>query len=150
VLTTAPSSASSLWGTVAREDGILVDRFYPANVYHLPDFRQHGIIMRSLWQLVDLWNPHVWLKTRWTIRTWRPDVVHTHHLAGLSAAPVTAAVGAGVPVVATLHDHALFCVYGILRRPDGSICPEPCGRCAALRAANRRLTAGVDSVVGPS
>lgn len=151
VLTTAPYyGSSSLWGSMGREQGVLVDRFYPANVYHLPDFRQYGTLSRSFWQLVDLWNPHVWLKTRWVIRTWRPDVVHTHHLAGLSAAPITAAVGAGVPVVATLHDHALFCVYGILRRPDGSTCPEPCRRCTALRAANRRMTAGVTNIVGPS
>jgi len=151
VLTTAPyAGKSSLWGTVAHEHRVLVDRFYPANAYHLPEFREHGPVVRSLWQLVDLWNPHVWFKTLWIIRTWRPDVVHIHHLAGLSAAPATAASQAGVPLVATLHDHALFCVYGILRRPDGSMCPDPCGRCVAMQAANRCLTAGVRSVVGPS
>jgi glycosyltransferase involved in cell wall biosynthesis len=151
VLTTTPfEGVASFWGSLRHEDGVLVDRFYPANLYHLTDFRAHGTAARTLWQLLDIWNPHVAARMHWLVQTWRPDLVHTHHLAGLSAAPVVTAARSGVPVVATLHDHALFCVYGTLRRPNGRPCPTPCRRCAGLARSKRWLTRAVHSVVGPS
>jgi glycosyltransferase involved in cell wall biosynthesis len=151
VLTTCPwDGPASLWGSVAREDGVLVDRFFPANAYHLTRFREHGVLARTLYQGIDLWNPHVWARAEWVVRTWKPDVVHMHQLTGLSAALFTVARQRGIPSVATLHDHALFCVYGTLQRPNGAACPPGCVRCAPLRTANRHFTRSLCHVIGPS
>jgi len=151
VISTQPYKAlSSLRGTVSAEEGILVERFYPLNLYHLPDFRAYGIVARSIWQVADVWNPHVFLKVRRVIRQWQPDVMHIHHLAGLSMAPVTAGTLGGTPIVVTVHDHALFCLTGTLRRPNGQLCPSPCLRCSAFLAGRRALSNPVCSVIGPS
>ncbi|HEY3346080.1 MAG TPA: glycosyltransferase, partial [Nitrospirota bacterium] len=39
----------------------------------------------------------------------RPDIVHIHHLMGLSGGIVAAAKDAGIPVVVTLHDYWFIC-----------------------------------------
>ncbi len=63
------------------------------------------------------------------------DLVHVHHLAGLSLSLPLVAAGAGVPVVITLHDYWLACARGQLINLDRERCtgPEP-DRCAACLA----------------
>lgn len=65
-------------------------------------------------------------------RSFRPDVVHVHHLMFSSLEIPVMAAAEGVPVVMTLHDFYLFCPRGgRLFLPDGSLCPGPEeGRCA--------------------
>lgn len=77
----------------------------------------------------------------------RPDVVHVHHLAGLSLGIVAAAKRRGARVALTLHDHALACPRGRRVRPDLAPCPtldrDRCARCVrpawieAARAPDR-------------
>ena len=67
------------------------------------------------------------------LRDWTPDIVHIHHLSGLSFGMVTIAKAAGVKVVLTLHDYAIPCARGQLVNEQNQICggPEPvaCGQC---------------------
>ncbi|MEZ6196410.1 MAG: glycosyltransferase family 4 protein [Planctomycetota bacterium] len=51
-----------------------------------------------------------------------PDVVHVHHVTGLSATVVHAAKAAGHPVVFSLHDFWTVCPRGQRLHPDGDIC----------------------------
>lgn len=54
----------------------------------------------------------------------RPDVVHTHNLAGISTAIWAAAHGLGIPVLHTAHDYYMTCPRSTLLDRDG----EPCKR----------------------
>ena len=81
----------------------------------------------------------------------RPDVVHVHHLDGLSTGVVFEARRLGIPVVVTLHDFWPACALGQLFDLRGHVCPGPsptrCLGCVggqvatppAVRAAARRL-----------
>ena len=62
---------------------------------------------------------------------WRPDVVHVHHLAGLSTGLVTHARARGAAVVITFHDFWPVCPLGQLVDLDLHVCPgpEPARRC---------------------
>jgi GT2 family glycosyltransferase/glycosyltransferase involved in cell wall biosynthesis len=62
---------------------------------------------------------------------WRPDVVHVHHLAGLSTGLVTHARAGGAAVVITFHDFWPVCPLGQLVDLDLHVCPgpEPARRC---------------------
>jgi glycosyltransferase involved in cell wall biosynthesis len=91
---------------------------------------------------------------REALAAFRPDVVHVHHLAGLSAGILGIAAEAGARVVLTVHDHALACPRGQRIRLDLDPCPvldrERCVRCVrpswieAVRAPDRlRALAGL-------
>lgn len=67
-----------------------------------------------------------------------PEVVHFHHLTGLSTDLVTEAHRRGLPTLYTLHDYWLFCQRGQLldldlRRCQGPL-PDRCARCVGLAA----------------
>lgn len=68
-------------------------------------------------------------------RDLRPDVVHVHHLSGLSLGLPAVARASGARVVLTLHDFWLPCARGQLVDLDGARCPGPeparCARCLA-------------------
>lgn len=65
----------------------------------------------------------------------RPDLVHIHHLAGLSSSIPGAAKRLGLPVLWTLHDFWPLCFLSHLLTPDHRRCPGPEGgvRCAECR-----------------
>ena len=52
----------------------------------------------------------------------KPDLVHIHHLGGLSLGLIPTARSLGLPVIFTLHDHAPFCPRGQRIRNDKRIC----------------------------
>lgn len=63
------------------------------------------------------------------------DIVHVHHLSGLSMALPALAHAAGVPVVLTLHDYWLRCARGQLVAANDERCAGPnLARCAACLA----------------
>lgn len=74
------------------------------------------------------------------LRQWRPDVLHIHHLSGLSIGLIAVARRAGVRVVLTLHDYALPCARGQLVNRDLLPCPGPSpARCASCLSEHLRL-----------
>ena len=77
-----------------------------------------------------------------------PDVVHVHHLFGLSTDLVEAARTRGVPVVMTLHDFWYLCPRGQRYTPRGHVCAEiQPWRCSAC-IAKKRLRWAFNAVRG--
>lgn len=82
-------------------------------------------------------------------RTFRPDVVHVHHLQFLSST-----IRWHAPVVVTLHDEWFWCAAGGLGvREDQKLCsgpsPERCSPCAAhWRPTPGRWTRALSSLAG--
>ena len=75
--------------------------------------------------------------------TFRPDVVHVHHLMFLSLGLPSLARARGIPVVMTLHDFFLACPRGgRFMLPDGTRCPGPdperCLGCVAAMKYRQR------------
>lgn len=61
--------------------------------------------------------------------TWRPDVIHAHHLLGLSLGLIGVARARQIPVFLTLHDHWGFCVNSTRITRAGQLCQDA-SRCA--------------------
>jgi glycosyltransferase involved in cell wall biosynthesis len=78
-------------------------------------------LTKAAWHLRDQWMPSMHMAVRRHLRSFRPDVVHTHEPQGLSAAPFSAIARAGTAHVHTVHDLNLLCVRVTMTR--GS---EPC------------------------
>lgn len=53
-----------------------------------------------------------------------PDIVHIHHLGGLSLGMIRVADELGIPVIITFHDHHPFCPRGQRIRDDKRICQK--------------------------
>lgn len=103
----------------------------------------HGAVPDRHWEsttlarrrshVLDLWNPEASRVLRGAVRDFRPDVVHSHAVAGLSVA----ALLTDAARVHTAHDEWLLCWKGSRLSND-----EPCrGTCLTCRpfAVSRRL-----------
>lgn len=138
---------------VAREtaelNGVKVVTLGVANVYWPFGEASPSTLWRKLWHLVDLYNPVMERRVVEVLKTERPDIVHTNNLQGMSVAPWRAAALLRRPVLHTLRDYYLTCARATRFR-DGKNCATACSECRLFCAARRRLSAGVDAVVGSS
>lgn len=114
--------------------GRVPDGFERSEVLHKSHWRDDRVrrIRNHLGDVIA--NPSQRLQE--LVASFRPDLVHTHNLPGITSAVWEICRRLDVPVVHTLHDYHLLCPRVTLSRPDGEACdPHPllCG----LRA--RRL-----------
>jgi glycosyltransferase involved in cell wall biosynthesis len=117
--------------------------YFPANSFNRP------LTTKILWHMLDSYNPFVRKLLAEIIDKERPDVVHTHNLAGFSVSVWKAGVECNVPVVHTVHDHYLLCPRSTMFR-DGRNCRNQCPECRMFSAPRKMLSQGVKVVVGVS
>jgi glycosyltransferase involved in cell wall biosynthesis len=87
-------------------------------------------------------NPPVDRQFAQQLAAFRPEVVHVHHLMGLSPRLPALARRHGARVCLTLHDYWFQCSNTWLYRYDDCLCPGPglgyhCGGCALQRLGRR-------------
>lgn len=152
--------AGALAGELAREHDVLVlsgsgsceiEGVSFASLPHLPRLHPDDSHLRkAVWHLRDQWLPRVHYALASRLRTFRPDVVHTHEPMGLSAAVFTAAGRAQVPQVHTTHDLNLLCARVTMTRA-GTSCGGRCASCALQRRVRSTLVRRhVHTLVTPS
>jgi glycosyltransferase involved in cell wall biosynthesis len=134
-------------GATRGPPGVPVERL-PA-LPNLP--RDAAAARKAAWHLRDQWRPAVHLELKRQLRRFRPDVVHTNHPQGLSAAVFSAITACGVPHVHTAHDANVLCARITMTRAGrfcGGRClscqPQRVVRAAALRRSLGRLIAPSD------
>jgi glycosyltransferase involved in cell wall biosynthesis len=110
----------------------------PARPYPLHEFAAQPGTKRALMHLRDVWNPSTARILDDTIRTFAPDVVHSHTVQGMSAVALARPGRRGVPHVHTLHDYWLLCQRTAMVRRDGTACDTPCRGCAAITTIRER------------
>ena len=103
--------------------GVEPDRWWEA-----PPWRRRSV------HVFDLWNPVAARVLRGAVRSFRPDVVHSHAVAGLSVA----ALLTRAPRVHTVHDHWLVCWKGYPMR-EGAPCRSTCASCVPYAVSRRAL-----------
>jgi len=114
---------------VEGDDVIATVRSWP---YRLDEFERHSNASRAAFHTLDIYRPGVWRTFGDAVQRFMPDVVHSHSVAGLSTAVLTAPNRLGVPHVHTIHDYWLLCRRSSLVRRDGTRCVERCRSCAVL------------------
>jgi glycosyltransferase involved in cell wall biosynthesis len=117
----------------------------------LPPLAHDAAAARKVaWHVSDQWLPGVHRAARRQLRRFRPDVVHTHSVQGLSGAVFTAIAAEGIPHVHTAHDLNLVCMRVSMTR-DGEFCGGRCASCALQRSVRPRLIRKrLDHLVAPS
>ncbi|HWH82769.1 MAG TPA: glycosyltransferase, partial [Burkholderiaceae bacterium] len=140
--------ASDRQTAVEQAEGVDIVRLPLQNLYW-PFGAQASAPARLLWHAVDSHNLAAARALENQLRRLRPDLVHTHNLAGFSSLAWRAAKALGLPLVHTLHDYYLLCPRSTMRR--GKInCASPCASCNVFGTARRAKAPLVDSVVGVS
>lgn len=145
VLTTGPESG--VHETVI--NGIRILRVGIRNLYW-PSVNNHPSTWeRSIWHLVDMYNPLMKLIVTDIIRNERPDVISFHNLPGLSVSAWSAAKQERVHAIQVLHDQYLLCPRCVMFKND-TLCKQQCLSCRCMRFFHPQLSNNVSAVVGVS
>jgi glycosyltransferase involved in cell wall biosynthesis len=133
----------------AREtyNGVAVHSAPVRNVY-LPFTEDRNVALRSIWHAIDDWQLQAPVIAE-RIRDFKPDVLHSNNLSGLTTAVWRVAAQLGVPVLHTLHDYYLTCPR-CSRFEKGRSCKHTCTSCELLTYRRRRATHWLSAVVGVS
>lgn len=129
-------------------NGVVIHGAPSRNLYWPFDGRTRPAWKRVLWHLIDDWGvtPSI---VRERLDAFRPDVVHTNTLAGLTTGVWRLARARGVRVVHTLRDYYLLCPRAKAYK-DGRNCERVCRDCAVLTQHRRAATSLPNAVVGNS
>src|SRR5204863_7473202 len=92
--------------------------------YRLDRFATEPAWRRAAFRAVDIYNPVAHRAMAAALEAFRPDVVHSHSVAGLSTAVLVDGSRSPAVHVHTLHDYWLLCRRTPLVRASG----EQCGR----------------------
>lgn len=95
----------------------------PAWPYRLDRFADQPAWRRATFHVLDLYNPLAAARMKRAIDRFAPDVIHSHFVAGLSTAAVTAGAGSAARVH-HLHGYWLMCRRTTMRRPNGEVCTD--------------------------
>ncbi|MBI4250462.1 glycosyltransferase [Candidatus Uhrbacteria bacterium] len=116
VLTTqAWNGFRSLLPSKWNEDGLIVYRFYPCNIFSFASIEDgKPFLIRLVWHLFALLNLHSYAVVRSVIATEKPDRIYTHNLTGIGFMVPAAVRHARVPWIHTVHDVHLAVPSGVL------------------------------------
>jgi glycosyltransferase involved in cell wall biosynthesis len=106
--------------------------------YPLQAFRGQPPWRRFVFHAADTWRPAGRRAVAEACDRFRPDVVHTHTVQGLSVAALAEPGRRHVPHVHTLHDYWLLCWRTTLQRRDGRGCGPACTAIRAVRSTALR------------
>lgn len=128
-------------------DGIDVYSAPVKNIYR-PFTGQRSAPARGLWHAMEDWRGSAELVAD-RIKAFRPDVLHSNNLSGLTTAVWKVAAELNVPVLHTLHDYYLTCPR-CSRFSKGKACEHTCMSCRLLTINRRSATGNLRGVVGVS
>ncbi len=134
-----------------REGNITHYRFYPWNLYWVVERDAQPMWKKALWQLVDIWNPHVYWQVRRILEREKPDIVHVQKLRGLSPAVWAAAQAAGCPIIVqTCRDYEMISPDGALTGRVGEMARRGTWPISLYQQVRARLSRAVRAATAPS
>ncbi len=116
ITTRSWSGVKSLSLAFSQENGIIIERFYPLNIFSFIDINTKPYIMRMIWHLFDIFNLHSYAVVLEYLKKTKPDCVFTHNLKGIGYLIPFAIKHASIRHIHTLHDIQLAVPTGLLYR----------------------------------
>ena len=136
--------------TVEEIDGVTVYRLPIDNIYWpYGAIEKRGLWRRIKWHTKDMWNSQAGQRVAAIIKEVKPDVVHTNNIRGMSVSVWGAARRLGVPVIHTLRDYSIMCIYGGMFR-SGANCKKQCVECWAFSQIRNYQSKKIDAIVSNS
>ncbi len=100
--------------------------------YAMRDYERQSGVRRALFHAADVARLGTGTVFDRVLAEFRPDIVHSHVVQGMSATALTRPHLRGVAHVHTLHDYWLLCQRDSLVRRDGTACATRCPSCRAV------------------
>ena len=110
-------------------------RCVPPWPYRLEEFADQPPWRKAAFRLVDVYNPVAARMIKQAIGDFKPDVVHSHSVAGLSTVAVTGSSRVGPAHVHHLHDYWLLCRRATPIKASGEPCATRCRSCALISSS---------------
>ena len=130
-------------------NGVNVFRVKNKNIYWRYPQREKSIVRKSLWHLIDIYNPFYIGKVESILRNFKPDVINTSNLCGLSTVVWDVAHNLNIPIVHTLRDYYLLCPQQTMIKGTQS-CEKQCFVCHSYSVVKKKMSKKVDALVGIS
>lgn len=130
-------------------DGVHVYRIKNRNIYWRYPQREKSILRKSLWHLIDIYNPFYEADIKKILCSFQPDVINTSNLCGLSTMVWDIAHKLNIPIVHTLRDYYLLCPQQTMIKGTQS-CEKQCLICRSYSAVKKKMSQKVDALVGIS
>jgi glycosyltransferase involved in cell wall biosynthesis len=130
--------------------GVQIERLPCPNLYHPLAAAEKTAVQKLLWHGLDSFNPFSQDLVRKLLEEFKPDVLHTNTLAGLSVSVWKIARDMGIPLVHTLRDYYLLCPNTAMYKNQTPCRPGRCASCRVLSTPRISATRHVNAVVGNS
>lgn len=130
-------------------NNVTVHRLAVDNIYYPLDAKQQGSVSKAVWHSLDIYRPRTKNQAKILLARFRPDVIHTNTMTGLSPSVLDAAKELGIPVVHTLRDYYLLCPSAGMFK-GGQTCASQCSVCRLFSAPKKKMIEAVSVVVGNS
>lgn len=99
----------------SQEDGVIVYRFYPFNVFSFASIEDgKPFFLRLVWHMFDTFNIHSFFVVRGILKKEKPDAVMTHNIKGIGYSIMQAVKNSGLFHIHTLHDLQLLAPSGVV------------------------------------
>lgn len=109
---TVHANNQNFW--LEEEDGVLVYRFVPINIYYYVNDFLHAAPWRLLWHIIDTFNIFSYWQLKKILQKEKPDVVITHNLMGLGFLTPLLLKRLKIKHIHTLHDVQLVTPSGLI------------------------------------
>jgi glycosyltransferase involved in cell wall biosynthesis len=120
----------------------------PVQNIYLPFTEHRSAPIRGIWHAMEDWQQTAQL-TAARIQAFKPDIMHSNNLSGLTTAVWKTSSEHRIPTLHTLHDYYLTCPR-CSRFSNGKTCEHTCMSCRLLTVNRRKATKYLDAVVGVS
>ncbi len=96
------------------EDGVMVYRFTPSNIFFYTDAHKYHPLVRICWHIINAFGSRSTTYVQQILQEEQPDVVHTHNLIGIGFGLSRMISQLGIRHVHTVHDVQLVEPSGII------------------------------------
>jgi glycosyltransferase involved in cell wall biosynthesis len=119
------------------------------NIYWKFPSRDKGRFAKFLYHTIDIFNFLYEREIVKIVRDFKPDVIHSQNLCGISTYIWEIAKRLKIPLVHTLRDYYLMCPKQSMSK-NGVSCETQCKICKLYSIPKRKLSENVNAVVGIS
>ncbi|NQE54767.1 D-inositol-3-phosphate glycosyltransferase [ANME-1 cluster archaeon GoMg3.2] len=145
------STSQNRKSSIGNINGVKVYRINPLNLYAMYNYQNQPELLKPIWHVIDLWNPHSYIIIKNILKKGIPDVVHINNFKGLSLSVFSAAKHLNLPLIFTAHDYSLICPRTNLLHGSGKICNTPSRFCMLYNKIQKYLVNDKpDLVTAPS